>query len=448
MNLAPAAGPNRRYTIAHLALALPWVALVIDAWAPIRDNSFLWHVRAGTLQLELGRVLTEDPFSFTMAGAPWRTQSWLAELGYGLGERAAGLGFVPWMMLGLTTLTFIGMGLVIYHFSRSVPATALLLVLSTVLLISFLVPRPVLFSFALFPLVVLAWERPQLRWGLPLLFWIWASVHGSFVIGLAYVGLTLAADRRWKLVPTAVVSGLVTLATAHGLGVLQMLLDFFAARETLELLSEWRRPELGSPVFLPFLAGIGVLMVGWRRRLVEPRHLIVVVPFLLLGFSSTRAVPPAWLGLLPLMARSLSGVGERLRTSFSTASAVVFIGVLALVPFLVAGDGTLDGERFPVEAAEALRGQRLFHDDRSGGYLIWAVWPERRVFIDDRAELYRDLMAEFVAVRDGSTAWEPVFDREAIDEVLLSVDEELVDSLLAAGWNVAYSDDSFVVLRR
>ena len=448
MNLAPAAGPNRRYTIAHLVLALPWVALVIDAWAPIRDNSFLWHVRAGTLQLELGRVLTEDPFSFTMAGAPWRTQSWLAELGYGLGERAAGLGFVPWMMLGLTTLTFIGVGLVVYRFSRSVPVTALLLVLSTVLLVSFLVPRPVLFSFALFPLVILAWERSEMRWGVPLLFWIWASVHGSFVIGLAYVGLTLIAERRWRLLPTAIVSGLVTLATAHGLGVIQMLLDFFAARETLGLLSEWRRPELLSPVFLPFLAGIGMLVVGWRRRLIELRHLIVVVPFLLLGFSSTRAVPPAWLGLLPLMARSLTGIGESLRRSFSAASAGVFVGVVALVPFLVAGDGVLDSERFPVEAAEVLRGQRLFHDDRTGGYLIWSAWPERRVFIDDRAELYRDQMAEFVAVRDGTADWEPVFNREAIDEVLLSADEELVDSLLAAGWTVAYSDDFFVVLRR
>ena len=66
-----AAAPKpRRYSIAQLALLVPWVALVIDAFAPIRDNSFLWHIRAGELQVEAGEVLTSDPFSFTMQGAP------------------------------------------------------------------------------------------------------------------------------------------------------------------------------------------------------------------------------------------------------------------------------------------------------------------------------------------------------------------------------------------
>ena len=41
---------RRRFSLAHLVLILPWIALVIDAWAPIRDNSFLWHIRAGELQ--------------------------------------------------------------------------------------------------------------------------------------------------------------------------------------------------------------------------------------------------------------------------------------------------------------------------------------------------------------------------------------------------------------
>ena len=86
----------RRLTPGHLVLLVPWIGLVVGAASPIRDNSFLWHVRAGTLQLDLGHVLRTDPFSFTMQGAPWRTQSWLLELGYGLLERwTNGLGWVP-----------------------------------------------------------------------------------------------------------------------------------------------------------------------------------------------------------------------------------------------------------------------------------------------------------------------------------------------------------------
>ncbi len=447
MSPAPGRGAHRRYTLAHLALLLPWIAIVIDAWAPIRDNSFLWHVRAGTLQLELGRALTEDPFSFTMAGSPWRTQSWLAELAYGWAEGRWGLGFVPFLMLALTSITFLGLGLVAYRRSRSVPTTALMLLLSTVLLLSFLVPRPVLFSFALFPLVVLAWDQARLRWTVPLLFWIWASVHGSFVIGLAYVGLSLLAERRWRLLPTAVLSGLMTLATAHGLGVVRVLFDFLAAREILALLTEWRRPELVSVVFTPFIVGLAVLVVGAWRQIVAPRHLFLIAPFTLLSLGALRAVPPAWIALFPLMAGALYGLGAGLRGRFSPVSALIFASTVALVPFFVKGEARLDEERFPVAASSALRGQRLFHDDRTGGYLIWAEWPERTVYLDDRAELYRERMAEFVAVRNGEADWRPAFVRDGIDEVLLRGSDPVVEELMAAGWTETYRDDYFVVLR-
>jgi hypothetical protein len=175
MSAAVAVG-ERRFSLAHLTLVIPWVALVIDAWAPIGDNSFLWHIRAGILQLEQGTVLTADPFSFTAGGESWLTQSWLAELLYARLEASSGLDFVPWLLLVLTALTFVGIGLLAFKTSQSALATAVVLLLSTISLISFLVPRPVIFSYLLFVLVILAWERPASRWSLPFLFWIWAWV--------------------------------------------------------------------------------------------------------------------------------------------------------------------------------------------------------------------------------------------------------------------------------
>ncbi len=172
---------------------------MIDAWAPMRDNSFLWHIRAGELQTVAGQVLTADPFSFTMHGEPWLTQSWLAELLYSWGERNWGLGFVPPMMLLMTSITFLGIGLIAYRRSRSVSGTAVVLILSTVLLLSFSGAETGHLLLCLFVLVILAWERPSARWTVPFLFWIWASMHGSFILGLAYVGLTLLIDKRLEV---------------------------------------------------------------------------------------------------------------------------------------------------------------------------------------------------------------------------------------------------------
>ena len=444
-----AATPSpRRFSLAHLLLVVPWVALVIDAWAPIRDNSFLWHIRAGDLQTLAGEVLTSDPFSFTMHGQPWLTQSWLAELLYAWGERDWGLGFVPPMMLLMTSITFLGIGLIAYRRSESVSGTALVLLLSTILLISFLVPRPVIFSFALFVVVILAWERPVTRWTLPFLFWVWASVHGSFAIGLAYVGLSLVAEKEWRWLSTAILSGLVTLLTAHGLGVVTVLLEFVDARDALALLSEWRRPEIVSVVFLPFLVGLALIVWAASKDRVKPRQLWVIVPFLALGLGATRALPPAWIALIPLVGLGVHGLKVGSAPRFTARQAALFGAAVLVLPFFLASDASLDQERFPVAAAAALDQGRVFHDDRAGGFLIWAEGPSRQVYIDDRAELYLDRLAEFVAVRDGDQPFEPVFERDGIEQALLKVTEPLVDDLEAAGWEPVFEDDEYVVLRR
>lgn len=439
---------SRRFSIAQLILIVPWVALVIDAWTPIRDNSFLWHIRAGELQIDAGAVLTQDPFSFTMLGESWLTQSWLAELLYSSGEDlSGGLGFVPWMLLIMTTVAFVAIALIAYRRSQSVMSAAIVLLLSVVLMISFLVPRPVIFSFALFGLVILAWENPRLRWALPFLFWIWASVHGTFAIGLAFVGLSLIARREWRWLPTAIVSGLVTLMTAHGLGVLTMLVDFAEVRETLGLLSEWQRPSLTSPVFIPFLIGGVLIVFGLITRRLEWKWLWVAVPFFFLGTTSLRAVPPAWLGLTPVVAGALGPIKFGTARRLSMGPALVFGLAVLILPFLVRGDGDLSETRFPVAASQAMTDVPTFHDDRTGGYLIYERGPGFLVYIDDRAELYGERMAEFVAVRDGDEPWQPAFERDGIEQVLMPVDSELVLEIGAAGWKTIYADEEFVVLR-
>jgi hypothetical protein len=438
---------RRRFSLVHLLLLLPWIALVIDAWAPIGDNSFLWHIRAGELQIEAGSVLVADPFSFTRLGAEWLTQSWLADILYAWLESYTGLGFVPPMLLITSSLTFIGIGLIAYRANPNPAATSIVLILATLSFISFLVPRPVIFSYLLFVLVILAWERPHIRWLIPFLFWLWASVHGSFFIGLAYVGLRLIGRKEWKALPAAVAGGVAVLLTAHGFGVVQMLLDFFAARPYLSLLTEWRSPELLSPVFFPVFVALALILIGAALGRVPASRLWVVIPFLALALTATRSVPPALLALVTATAISIGSFGSRLPRRFGTGPAAVVALVVFVLPFLLIGDAGLSDERFPVEAVRALDGSNTFHDDVVGGYLIWSEGPERLVYIDDRAELYQEQMEEFVAIRSGREDWRPAFEEFDIQQAILRQGEPIVEWLGDGGWVEVHSDDEFIVLR-
>ncbi|REK37384.1 MAG: hypothetical protein DWQ20_04685 [Actinobacteria bacterium] len=447
MSEVEAEGP-RRFTLAHLILLVPWVALVIDAWSSITDNSFLWHVRAGTLQIEGVRVLTADPFSFTAGGEAWLTQSWLAELLYGwLEDISGGLGFVPWLLLAITGLTFLGIGLIAYKASGSVLATSVVLILSTVSLISFLVPRPVVFSYLLFVLAILAWERPRSRWSIPFVFWVWASVHGSFFIGLAYIGLRLLSKREWRAMPTAIAAGVATLLTAHGLGVIQMLLDFAAARPYLGLLTEWRTPELLSPVFLPVFIGVVIIIYGAMRQRLVPLDLLVIVPFFALALTALRSVPPAWIALLIPVGAAMTGWGRSLPRRFGQGPALIFAFAVLVIPFFLAEGSGFDDDRFPTSLAAELDEAPVFHDDVVGGYLIWARGPALQVYIDDRAELFQERIEQFVEIRNGREPWEAEFQRFDIDQALLREGEPMIDWLTEAGWASVAEEDGFVLLR-
>jgi hypothetical protein len=434
----------------HVVLALPVFAVGFVRFQPIKDNSFLWHVTAGRLQLEQRTVLTSDPFSFTKLGEPWRTQSWLADVWYAVADARWGLTYVPWMVWLLSTAFLAGVLLLAFRASRSLMATAVFGVLTTVVSIAFLNPRPVIFSYLLFVLLVLAEQDRRLRWTLPLVIWLWASLHGSFVIGGAYLVLQVIRRRRWEAWKEVAAAGFAALLTAHGLGVVEMLSAFGGSRAALDLITEWAPPDLISFPMAPLFLAIPILIWGAMRGSIVRSDLIVLVPFLALAFSANRSVPPAWIALSPFLAASLGGFAVRPRVVTVTAGRLnsALMVLLVLGPLIVPVDVELDEGRFPIEAVPHLESDRVFHDDSTGGFLIYSQWPERLVYVDDRAELYGEMFEEFARVRSGRPGWDVVLDAQGIDEVLLPVDQSLIETVRLAGWDEIHRDERFTVMRR
>lgn len=437
-----------RWNVFHILLVVPWIALVVNAFAPIDDNSYLWHIRAGELQLEAAEVMTADVFSFTVAGEAWRTQSWLVELLYGWLESATGLTYTAPMVVLVSVICFLSLGAIAYRHSKSVAATAAVLLLSAVIVPRFLVPRPVLFTYLLFPLVVLAWERLSNRWVVPFLFWLWASIHGAFVIGLLYIGLRILQQRDWRGLRPLLVAGVACLTTAHGFGVIEMLLEFFEAREFLRFIMEWATPDLLEWTLLPMVVALILVVHGATRGRVQGGDLWILAPFLMVALSSQRSVGMAWVALAPLVSRSIGPLHPTWVRGLGRPAAAVAATVVLALPLLFAKPPVLDNERFPVAAATELEDVNTFHDDSAGGFLIWEKGPEFQVFIDDRVELYDERIEEFFNIRTRQEDWHPVFTRDEIQQALLSTGEPLVGELTEDGWIVEHEDPEFTVLSR
>jgi len=437
-----------RPSIRHLFLIVPVAALAWAGTTPFSDNSFLWHVRAGTLQLDQGRVLTEDPFTMEFAGQPWRTQSWLADLTYGSLERIFdGIGWTPYYLFFLVASTITMVLLVTRHRTGNLGVTAGAAVLLCWQAVPFAIARPAIFSYLMLAAVAASLYRREALWAIPGLIWLWAALHGSFVVGIGVVileGIRLRSRRHFEVAAAAAV---LATFTAHGLGVWQILISFAGNRDALSMIQEWQPPDYSHPFMVPFaLMVAGVIFTATRGKL-ETRSLIVVVPFLLFGMLAVRNLYPAMIVVLPYAAAGF--VPEKASVPrrdpaplvFGLAAVVVLFGFVGLVrPVRFAEDA------FPPPAAlDALQPGPIFHGIGPGGYLIYAQWPERPILVDDRAELFgREGFERYIDVSDGY-GWQELFAELDIRQALMEPDWILVRELSEAGWVEVYRDDNFVI---
>lgn len=439
-----------RIRVVHALPLVPLFMVALFASATIRDNSFLWHVRAGEVQRTAGSVLSHDVFSFTELGSEWRTQSWLVELLYdSIDGVAPSLAWMNWIVLIVGGITMLMVGIAVYRSTPSLVMVSLTLIVSAWLLGPFLQPRPVLFSFLLLASLVVVLQNPdRLLWLVVPIIWIWAGVHGSWVIGGGLVVLEWLRTGDKRLVAVGTIALVATLTTPHGLGTWLIVVDFFGARDALSLMQEWKPPDFFSAAQMPYLVLVlGIVVAFWRSK-IGVRDFVVVLPFLLFGLTSRRAVTPAAIVLLPyaVLALPLLRV-PRSNTKPAVAAAIVAtVGAATMLPMISSSVGTLDPKRFPDdEVRAAISGRNVFHDDAVGGYLIYAEFPERLVWIDDRAELHGiERLQEFTDARDGE--YETVFDRYGFDSALTRPDWPLTDELIGDGWRTTYQSENFLVL--
>ena len=177
----------------------------------------------------------------------------------------------------------------------------------------------------------------------------------------------------------------------------------------------------------------------------------IVIPFVAFGVMAGRNVWPAVMVLMPIAVKALPpGGGAKTPRRESAVLNVAFAVVLLAVGVLgVTREAPLSQERFPSDAAVGALGPgRAFADTAVGGYLIYAEWPDRSVFIDDRAELYGpEGLEQFHDIKAGAGVAE-LFESLDIEQAVVRADWPLAELLGILEWEPTYEDEFFVVLSK
>ncbi|HEU5090108.1 MAG TPA: hypothetical protein VFT99_21785, partial [Roseiflexaceae bacterium] len=324
MTTSPILASSR--TARGLTLDQVWVAAALILLAlrplltPIPPHDFWWHLATGRLMVQQGHIPAVDTFSFTRAGEPFFNQSWLAQLlMYGLFSA----GGLPLVLIAQALVVVVAYGLLlrlcILRTGRTRLSVALLLLTTMPLSFDNWTVRPQTYAFPLFVamltiLTEFRLKRSNRLWLLPVLMAAWVNIHGSFVLGIALIGITFVGEwlqafrpepgsRRSPVVSRRFVlwgigAGLATLLNPTGIGVLGYVRNLLGSSQVTNLVTEWAPPttrDIGGIIFFLFVI-ITVLAMVYGRRRPGLTDLLLFLAFFWLALGAVRNI--VWFGFV------------------------------------------------------------------------------------------------------------------------------------------------------
>lgn len=489
------------------ALLLLFLFLLLLLFSNLSDPDYFWHLKSGELIAQTGALPEGDPFSYTMVGRPWVMHEWLFQLPLYLLHAWWG----DWCVRVMTALLAIAPLIIIYRTMIDLGSqqrmsswpllSALIVFFFAVPMAGFAVPRPQLFSFLFFALYLglllqLKYRKRSDRlWLLPAIMLCWVNMHAGFMIGIALLLLFLACEwaglrmhgqpdpdyRRmlWRLL-------LATLATiaasaanpdfiAHWLYPFRVM-DMEAAKR---LIIEWRGIDFHEFYALCtlLLVALFVLLNLLRDRRPDISESVLPLGFVFAAMFTYRHLPFALLLLMPLSGVAIrDGAGRRLAESRigllyrhhiaqgrqmgrlqplanGLLAVLVLAAMLLYYPTHAARQQQSMDARVPVHAVDFIVANgisgRMFNTYRFGGYLIYRLYPEQRVFIDGRADLYGDrFLLDYERIYSGGAGWRQLFDHYRIDYVICTRTAPIRRLLADRDFRLVYDDAYNSVLVR
>lgn len=480
--------------LADLLLSLPAVfggslcflavlVLRTDLW-PNYESDIWWQAAVGRDILASAAVPRTDPYSFTAQGTGWMAYEWLADAGFALLHSGAGLD--GWMLLRVS-LTAILLVLLFYY---SVLRTGNLLAsyLGTVLLFRtaahFCYLRPQLIGFVfLAGLLVLLERYRQGRsahlWALPVLTLVWVNTHGSFVIGMVVLGwfwLTTLKELRFGRLVTGDfqprqrrhVGGVLLLCmlalAVTPYGIRLAIYPFQFAMLQLPSVPEWGPPDfrLALWIFFGFLAALVLLGLALSKeiRLFDSGLVALFLSYALLhrrfAILFVIIAAPTLAALIGRFVPNLvpqQNHPHKQRLLHGAFLAAFLFGIFLIFPSEQDHQQAIAAS-FPVGAVEYLQQHPipagLFNDYRWGSYLIWALGPSHKVFIDGRTDLYESagILSDYVEIAGLNNPLERLR-KYGVVACLIEPGTPLADFLESQpNWEVAYRDEGSVLFRR
>jgi hypothetical protein len=346
----------------------------------------------------------------------------------------------------------------------------------------------------------------RLFW-LPALMLLWVNLHGGFLLGFVLLGVYLVGggiqyftcpEQRegigsWlkRLGLVSALSLLASFVNPYGYKLHLHIYQYLSDRFLMDHVSEFLSPDFHGVAQQCFalLLLVTIAALASARRKPEPARLLVILLAAYSGLYASRNLPVSSmllvLAIAPLLSEAVASARENveiatwLRGLFSRLHGfslrmeklelrfqghlwIVLVFGLGLWACMHGGrigsvqllNAYFDNKRFPVEAAELIAErdirQPMFCPDQWGGYLIYRLYPQTKVLVDDRHDLYgNQFFKDYLKVVFVQPEWERVLDEKKVNWILVEKNSSLGTILgQTPGWKLIHEDGTAVLFHR
>jgi len=457
----------------------------------VADPDVWWHLRTGQLIVQNHAVFHSDPYSFTRFDQPWIDHEWLSQvLIFGL-YRMAGWGGLIVAFGGFTAVTFL---LVFWRCPGRPYLAGVVTLLGALASAPSWGVRPQMLTLMLASLLLLILERsyqqPKLLAWTPALILLWVNLHAGYALGIALMALFLLGDAldaalgfkdgppfvaRVRALGLAIaVCVAVVPLNSYGTRMYAYPFETLHSRTMQSYIGEWFSPNFHQQDYLPALTMILLTMAlaAMSPLRLRPREVLLLCVTTYAALRSVRHIPIYALVAVPLLGamvqswldkhgltRQLTADSRPMTRSKTWANAILLAGFLIFVGVrvhhVINGQAELEAQKFPAAAVSFIVAHQtpgpILNYYNWGGYFIWRLYPEYKVYVDGRADLYGDAFMDEMASTYylKGASWRRPLENWGIRTVVLPPDAPVVTALMALpDWKAIYSDNQAVILTK
>ena len=385
---------------------------------PLRDFDIWFHLKSGEVISKMG-IIHHDVFSYRTAGREWFPYEWLFQVTFYAIQQIAGFNSLKYVVGGIMVIQLWFLRRILKNIlSLNIWLTLTTLFIYYASIFEFVAARPHIVAYTLLIITIYLLLRYMMQnkntlWAAIPITLVWANLHGSIFLdialfgsftGVTYINYYISKNKIWlaKCKTLALYTITITFCTIlPPLGTTQyrLLWLFFGQRKFISsFIDEWTPlilNPIGFYIFTAFAAVVLILLLihiiksGWKKYL----WTIPFIPLIFTAYVASRNIYIAHIALSVLLGLGLTGLMHRQlsKKAQCTAYGLICI-VLALHGWVFIMKQESPTFYYPVSATNFIKkihlSGNMYNEYAYGGYLLYQLYPDVKVFIDGRTDLY------------------------------------------------------------